>query len=92
MRPLHFIAEKGDIDTARLFLGYGADPNAIDEEYRTTPLGWTARCGQADFIRFALANGFDPTPEVPAWSAPSAWARRRGHEDVAGMLESHCAT
>lgn len=93
VRPLHFIAEKGDIDTARLFLSYGADPNAIDEEYRTTPLGWAARRGQAEFIRFALANGFNPVvPEVPAWSTPLAWARRRGHEEVAGMLESHDAS
>ena len=93
VRPLHFIAEKGDIDTARLFLSYGADPNAIDEEYRTTPLGWAARRGQAEFIRFALANGFDPAvPEVPAWSTPLAWARRRGREEVAGMLENHIPT
>ena len=92
VRPLHFIADKGDIDTAQLFLGYGADPNAIDEEYLTTPLGWAARRGQAEFVRFALANGFDPTPEVPAWSTPLAWARRRGHEEVVGMLESHLAT
>lgn len=93
VRPLHFIAEKGDIDTARLFLSYGADANAIDEEYRTTPLGWASRRGQAEFIRFALANGFDPlVPEVPAWSTPLAWARRRGHEEVAGMLESHITT
>lgn len=92
VRPLHFMAEKGDIDTARLFLRYGADANAIDEEYRTTPLGWAARRGQAEFIRFALANGFDPKPEVPAWSTPLAWAQRRGHEEVAGILESHVAT
>ena len=92
VRPLHFIAEKGDIDTARRFLGYGADPNAIDEEYRTTPLGWAARRGQAEFTRFALANGFDPTPEVPPWSTPLAWAQRRGHEEVAAMLESHDAS
>ena len=92
VRPLHFIADKGGIDTARLFLGYGADPNAIDEEYRTTPLGWAARRGHTEFIRFALANGFDPTPEVPAWSTPLAWARRRGHEEVAGMLESHISS
>ena len=89
VRPLHFIAEKGDIDAARLFLSYGADPNAIDEEYRTTPLGWAARRGQTDFVRFGLANGFDPAlPEVPAWASPLAWAKRRSHEEVAKLLES----
>ena len=90
VRPLHFIAENGEIDKARLFLGYGADPNAIDEEYRTTPLGWAARRGQTEFVRFALANGFDPTlPEAPAWATPLAWARCRGHDEVATLLESH---
>ena len=88
VRPLHFIAEKGEIDKARLFLEYGADPNAIDEEYRTTPLGWAARRGQTEFVRFALANGFDPTlPDSPPWASPHAWARRRGHDDTAKLLE-----
>ncbi len=89
VRPLHYIAEKGDIDAARLFLSYGADPNAIDEEYRTTPLGWAARRGQTEFVRFGLANGFDPAlPGVPAWASPLAWAKRRSHEEVAKLLES----
>ncbi|MDE0179312.1 MAG: ankyrin repeat domain-containing protein [Gammaproteobacteria bacterium] len=93
VRPLHFIAEKGDVDKARLFLEYGADPNAVDEEYRTTPLGWAARRGQSEFIRFALANGFDPRlPESPPWARPDAWARRRGHDETAKLLEAGVAT
>ena len=93
VRPLHFIAEKGEFDKARLFLRYGADRNAIDEEYRTTPLGWAARRGQTEFVRFALANGFDPAlPEAPAWASPLAWARSRGHDEVAGLLETHFAS
>ena len=93
VRPLHFIAEKGEIDKARLFLRCGADRNAIDEEYRTTPLGCAARRGQTEFVRFALANGFDPTlPEAPAWATPLAWARCRGHDEVAGLLETHFAS
>ena len=89
VRPLHFIAEKGDIERARLFLEYGADPNAIDEEYRSTPLGWAARRGQTEFVRFALDRGFDPAvPETPAWARPLAWAQRRGHDEVAGLLQN----
>ena len=89
VRPLHYLAEKGEIDKARLFVEFGADPNAIDEEYRTTPLGWAARRGQTDFVRFALDNGFDPRlPESPSWATPIAWARRRGHDETARLLEA----
>ena len=85
--PLHHIAAKGGIDAARLFLAFGADPGAIDEEYRSTPLGWAARAGQTDFVRFALANGFDPAlPAQPDWARPIAWARRRGHDEIAQLL------
>ena len=82
VRPLHFMAENGDIDKARLFLRYGADPNAIDEEYRTTPLGWAARRGQTEFVRFALANGFDPRcrkhqPGRARWRGLGAGATRK---------------
>ena len=87
MTPLHHIAGRGDVDAARLFLEFGADPDAVDEEYRSTPLGWAARCGQAEFVRFALAHGFDPAlPESPAWARPAAWAQRRGHRDVIELL------
>ena len=85
--PLHHMASKGAIDAARLFLEFGANANAVDEEYRTTPLGWAARDGRADFVRFALAHGFDPAlPSGPEWAKPVAWARRRGHKEIAQLL------
>ena len=86
--PLHHMASHGNVDAARLFLEFGADPNAIDEEYRSTPLGWAARSGQADFVRFALEQGFDANlPTAPDWALPHAWALRRGHEQIAALLE-----
>ena len=65
VRPLHFMAENGDIDKARLFLRCGADPDAIDEEYRTTPprLGgstWTDRVRPlrvGEWLRSGSARG-----------------------------------
>ena len=85
--PLHHMASHGEIDAARLFLSFGANANAIDEEYRTTPLGWAARSGRTEFVRFALANGFDPAlPSAPEWAKPPAWARRRGHEEIVRLL------
>ena len=90
IRPLHHMAGKGNVEAAQLFLAFGADPDAIDEEYRSTPLGWAARSGQAAFVRFALASGFAADlPAAPAWAKPLAWAERRGHEEVAALLRQH---
>ena len=85
--PLHHMASAGQIDAAKLFLEFGADPDAVDEEYRSTPLGWAARAGQLDFVRFALSAGFSAGADaVPAWAEALAWARRRGHGEVEALL------
>ena len=85
--PLHHMANIGQLDAARLFLEFGANPNAVDEEYRSTPLGWAARTGQTEFVRFALARGFKPSgPDTPDWAVAGAWARRRGHEEIVALL------
>ena len=88
IRPLHHIAARGDIRSAELFLEFGADLDAVDEEFRSTPLGWAARCGQREFVRFLLAQRTrhaEPAA-VPAWAQPHAWALRRGHAEVAALL------
>jgi ankyrin repeat protein len=93
MRPLHHLAQHGDVETARLFLDFGADPSAIDEEYRSTPLGWAARCGQREFVRFLLQQeaeqgqgaGATEAP-LPAWATAIEWARRRGHGEILALL------
>ena len=54
---LHDMAQKGDISKARLLLDHGADINAVDEEYRSTPLGLAARWGQRKMAAFLLAAG-----------------------------------
>ena len=88
IRPLHHIAARGDVRSAELFLEFGADLDAVDEEFRSTPLGWAARCGQREFVRFLLARrGWRAEPAaVPAWAQPHAWALRRGHAEVAALL------
>ena len=90
IRPLHHLGRRGDILGAKLFLEYGADPNAVDEEYGTTPLGWGAKYGHTEFVKFLLdryPKGRTSQPqEVPAWAYPIEWAKRRGHGKVVELL------
>ena len=86
IRPLHHMASRGEIEAAELFLRHGAALAPVDEEYRSTPLGWAARCGQTAFARFLLDRGASEPREVPEWAAPARWAERRGHGELAALL------
>ncbi len=62
-----------------LFLEFGADINAIDEEYRSTPMGWAAREGQEDMVDILLKRGADPNGGEE-WTKPLVWAERREYK------------
>lgn len=83
---LHDMAQSGDIVKARLLLDRGADIDAIDDEYRATPLGMAARWGQQRMVAFLLARGCDPNRAGAPWSTPLAWARKKGHDSLARAL------
>jgi ankyrin repeat protein len=68
-----------------LFLEFGADINAIDEEYRSTPLGWAAREAEDDMVDILLKRGADPNGGEP-WAKPFSWAQRRGNKNIAKVL------
>src|SRR5262249_37702930 len=86
---LHDMAEEGDIGKARLLLDHGADINAVDEEYQSTPLGLAARWGQREMVAFLLERGADPNKSGAPWATPLAWARKKGHTDIeAGLRQS----
>jgi ankyrin repeat protein len=88
--PLHSFAESGDLENATVFLEHGADLNARDEEWCSTPLGWAARCGQTRMVEFLLRKGANPRlPDDPphlAWAKPLQWAIRRGHDEIVQIL------
>jgi ankyrin repeat protein len=46
---LHDMAHEGSVEKARLLLDHGAEVNAIDGEYRSTPLGFAARWADSQF-------------------------------------------
>jgi ankyrin repeat protein len=83
---LHDMAQKGDIPKARLLLDHGADINAVDEEYRSTPLGFAARWGHRDMVAFLLERGADANKSGAPWATPLAWARKKGHSEIEAEL------
>ena len=68
---------------ARLFLEFGADPDAVDEEFRSTPLGWAARRGQREFVQFLLNfhGAAANRRRSRRGRRARAWAQRRGHHE-----------
>ena len=85
---LHHMAAEGELAKARLLLDHGADIEAIDDEYRSTPLGVAARRGQKALVELLLQRGADPTAAGATWATPLAWAEKKGHQRIADMLRA----
>lgn len=83
---LHHMAAEGELGKARLLVEHGATIDALDDEYRSTPLGVAARRGQVALVAYLLEMGADPDLAAAPWATPLAWARKRGHAEVERML------
>jgi ankyrin repeat protein len=83
---LHHMAAQGEMEKARLLLDHGAAIDALDEEYRSTPLGCAARRGQKEMVELLLARGADPNRAGAPWARPLVWARKNGHSEIEAML------
>jgi ankyrin repeat protein len=86
---LHHMAASGELAKARLLLDHGAAIDAIDDEYRSTPLGVAARRGHKELAQLLLDEGADPEIAGAPWATPLAWARSRGHDEIAAMLSAN---
>jgi ankyrin repeat protein len=85
---LHDIVWEGDIRKAVLLLDHGADIEAVDDEFQSTPLGIAARWGRRDVVRLLLDRGADRNRAGASWATPLAWAMKKGHSDIAAVLRS----
>ena len=85
---LHHMAAEGELAKARLLLTHGANIDAIDDEYRSTPLGVAARRGQLALVKLLLESGADPAAAGASWAGPLAWAERKGHTATAELLRN----
>ena len=89
---LHDMAHTGDVQKAKLLIDYGADVDAVDDEYSTTPLGYAARWGHRQMVKLLLECGADPNKAAAEWATPKSWARRKGEDAVVTELEGAGAT
>jgi ankyrin repeat protein len=83
---LHDMAHTADSSKASLLIRYGADVHYIDDEYRSTPLGYAARWGHVEMVKVLLDSGADPNKSGASWSTPLSWARRKHHAQVETLL------
>jgi ankyrin repeat protein len=90
---LHHACTRDTTECAAILLDAGATITARDDEYRSTPLAWAARCDKPELVEFLLARGAPvDLPDDEPWATPLAWAERRGYEKVASILRAHGAT
>ena len=67
-------------------VAHGADINAIDEEYQSTPLGYAAHWGKREVVALLLEGGADPNKSGAPWATPLAWARKKGRAEIESDL------
>ena len=91
--PLHRFAREGNVERAAIFLDHGADPDILDEEFCTTPLGYAALNGKLRMVEFLLRRSARATlPDALAWATPQALAAYRGHQEIVHVLETFEST
>ena len=83
---LHHMAAEGELAKAQLLLDHGANIDAIDDEYCSTPLGVAARRGQRALVTLLLERGANPVAAGAPWAVPVEWARRNGHMGIVDLL------
>jgi len=83
---LHDLVFEGRVEFVNLLLDRGADIDAIDGEYYSTPLGYAAHWGHHEMVALLLERGADPVRAGKPWATPMAWARRKGHKEIEALL------
>ncbi|KAI9869165.1 MAG: hypothetical protein M1813_002989 [Trichoglossum hirsutum] len=87
--PLHWAAEKGHEEMARLLLDSGAKADVMDKEGRTALLLGSCK-GHEKFVQLMLdRDGVDLNTKDVDCSTPLSFAAENGHENVVRMLLQH---
>jgi len=84
---LHLAAFFGQLETTRLLLGRGADPNAVAlNDSRVTPLHAAARDGDEAIVDMLLLRGADATRKSDDGKTAADLAEANGHASLARLL------
>ena len=84
VRPLGTAAFARDLESARVLLDAGADPNGGEEG--STALLTAAANGDEELVRLLLERGADRQASLPDGRTAADLAREGGHDAVAALL------
>ena len=84
---LHTAAFNGNLGAVRLLLKRGADPASTNHSHGMTPLHLAAAGGHEAIVPVLLDAGSPVGARDGRKRTPAAWARRRGHAELAVRLE-----
>ena len=83
--PLHKAVENNDIGLVKLFIYYGADVNAQDDD-GDTPLHCSTRSNNNEIAEFLIAQGADVNAGNDFGMTPLHWAAYNNNNEIAHML------
>jgi uncharacterized protein len=91
MTALHWAADKGDVELARLLLVAGANVRASTRIGAYTPVFLAARSGHAAVVKTLLEAGADTKAGSPSGTTPLMVAAASGHAEAVAVLLEHGA-
>ena len=77
-----------NLETVKALLKAGADINLTDGHENWTPLMFAAAEGHGDIVVVLLDHKADPTLKDTDGDSAAAFARQRGHNDLAKLLQT----
>jgi hypothetical protein len=79
-------------DGLRSTLALTDENGTLQTDYVYEPFGSTTVSGASSVSPTSFAGRERSLPDDPAWATPLAWAKKRGHEEIARLLQQQSAS